>query len=199
MSHVEDEDHGGGSPTSLKRKRELEEYSSHRVSPGPFKAPKLTNGLSSAASSTLLNGQSHSASDAGDMLQAVASASSHTSTSSSVFSNTSRFAANHRASLGNGDSPLTILTDSSPPKTSSPRTASTIPRQNTAALPRPPIFPAKGSAKGYRAVWDPELDGKLSKEERKRATVKRREFGLEVRCIFHILLSLRNITYLILS
>ena len=49
-----------------------------------------------------------------------------------------------------------------------------------------------GKVKGYRAVWDPELDSKLSKEERKRATLRKRDFGAEVRYIFHILLSLRK-------
>ena len=56
------------------------------------------------------------------------------------------------------------------------------------------MLPPPGKAKGYRVVWDPELDGKLSREERKRATIRKREFGTEVRYkIFHILLSLRNI------
>lgn len=45
-------------------------------------------------------------------------------------------------------------------------------------------------------VWDPELDGKLSKEERKRATPRKREFGTEVRYTFHSLLSLRNMIYI---
>ena len=45
-------------------------------------------------------------------------------------------------------------------------------------------------------VWDPELDGKLSKEERKRATLRKREFGTEVRDTFYNLLSLRNMIYI---
>ena len=36
------------------------------------------------------------------------------------------------------------------------------------------------------------MDGKLSREERKRAIPKKKEFGTEVRYIFYILLSLRN-------
>jgi len=58
---------------------------------------------------------------------------------------------------------------------------------------RPQMLPQRGKAKGYRVVWDPELDGKLSKEERKRATLRKREFGTEVRNTFRKLLSLRNI------
>lgn len=54
------------------------------------------------------------------------------------------------------------------------------------------MLPPPGKAKGYRVVWDPELDGKLSREERKRATLRKRDFGTEVRYILHNLLSLRN-------
>jgi histone-lysine N-methyltransferase SETD1 len=46
--------------------------------------------------------------------------------------------------------------------------------------------------KGYRAVWDPELDGRLKREERKRAQIRTKDFGLEVRNIFYNPLSLRN-------
>lgn len=199
MSPVEDVE-GGSSPASLKRKRELEEYSHPRVSPAPFKAPKLVNGLSGSS----LAGLSHPTAESGDMLQGVDSASSLASTTSSIFSSTSKLAANQRSALGNGDSPLTAMTDSSPPKTSSPQTASSSTNASARLRPdapssRPSIFPKKGAAKGYRVVWDPELDGKLSKEERKRATVKRRDFGLEVRYIFHHLLSLRNNIHIILE
>jgi histone-lysine N-methyltransferase SETD1 len=57
------------------------------------------------------------------------------------------------------------------------------------------MLPPPGKVKGYRAVWDPELDNKLSREERKRATFKKREFGTEVRYKFHILLSLHDMTH----
>ena len=52
------------------------------------------------------------------------------------------------------------------------------------------MLPPPGKAKGYRVVWDPELDNKLSKEERKRATPRKKEFGTEVRHIPQILLSI---------
>ena len=43
------------------------------------------------------------------------------------------------------------------------------------------------------------MDNKLSKEERKRATVRKREFGTEVRIAFHNLLSLNNMILVIWS
>lgn len=157
------------------------------------------------------NGVSHATNqqfEAGDMLQGVGSASSLASTASSVFSSSAKMPAPSRAtSMGNGYSPFTSLTESSPPKTSSPRVATTESHTKYSASnmhasatasrsARPSIFPPAGSAKGYRVVWDPELDGKLSKDERKRATVKRKEFGLEVRYYSHHMLSLRNIIHI---
>ncbi|KAK5134305.1 hypothetical protein LTR08_006734 [Meristemomyces frigidus] len=140
-------------------------------------------------------------SDSGDTLRGIGSASSLASTASSVFSSNSHaFAQNRKASLMNGLTPLTSHSDSSPPKPSSPPTskatanmASTNGLLATARLPasdtppeppaahkeRPRMLPSPGKAKGYRVVWDPELDGKLSKEERKRATLRKREFGTE--------------------
>lgn len=56
--------------------------------------------------------------------------------------------------------------------------------------PRPQMLPPPGTVKGYRAVWDPELDNKLSKEERKRATFRKKDFGAEVRYLFHNLAEL---------
>lgn len=156
-------------------------------------------------------------SESGDILQGVGSASSLTSTASSVFSHNSQAQPhNSKASALNGLTPLTSRTETSPPhattSTSSGNTtnmSSTNGRIATTNMPaadpaletsqtsRPQMLPPQGTAKGYRAVWDPELDGKLSKEERKRAQPKKREFGLEVRyIIFHHLLSLRNIIHI---
>jgi histone-lysine N-methyltransferase SETD1 len=157
-------------------------------------------------------------SDTGDMLRGVGSASSLGSTVSSVFSHNSHsFAINSKASAS-GYTPLTTHTDSSPPKGSSPRlskpatemaslhgavaSTSHLPPSDTTPdppqqqRPRPQMLPPPGKAKGYRAVWDPELDNKLSREERKRAAFKKRDFGAVVRYTFHILLSLHNITHM---
>jgi histone-lysine N-methyltransferase SETD1 len=156
-------------------------------------------------------------SDAGDLLRGVGSASSLNSTASSVFSHNSQ-ALNHnrKASLANGLTPLTSHTESSPPKGNSPSYTKTAPNtvstdgaNATSHMPatditpdptqppqaRPHMLPPPGTAKGYKVVWDPELDSKLSREERKRAQPRRREFGTEVRRTFHNhnLLSLRNI------
>lgn len=155
----------------------------------------------------------------GDILHGVGSASSlGSSAASSVFTHNSHaFNTNRKASAGNGFTPLTNHTESSSPKGHSPHyskhstamasadgvaaasrtSASDMTTQPTHAPPsRPQMLPPPGKVKGYRAVWDPELDGKLSKEERKRATPKKREFGTEVRHIFHILLSLRNMIHI---
>ncbi|KAK3116271.1 histone methyltransferase set1 [Teratosphaeriaceae sp. CCFEE 6253] len=199
------------SPNSLKRKRE------GRASPGTFnKSAKL------AASATSLAGTRSSTtnsadprtkqyrspdsdetlqSDSGDTLRGIGSASSHASTASSIFdSNSHVFAQNRQASLANGLTPMTSISDSSPPKQSSPPPskcaadmattngasgASHLPASATSLEPstarkeRPQMLLPRGKAKGYRVVWDPELDGKLSKEERRRATLRKREFGTE--------------------
>ncbi|KAK3702355.1 histone methyltransferase set1 [Vermiconidia calcicola] len=140
-------------------------------------------------------------SDPGDLLRGVGSASSLNSTASSVFSHNSQaFAHNRKASLANGLTPLTNHTDSSPPKGNSPHyaksatgMASTNGALATSHLPaseptlelsqprteRPQMLPSPGKARGYKVVWDPELDNKLSKEERKRAAPRKREFGTE--------------------
>lgn len=149
----------------------------------------------------------------GDALRGIGSASSLTSTASSVFSNTQAFAQNRKASIANGFTPLTSHTESSSPKGNSPRmqksfsdmatsngaypashapASDTLPEPSQPRRDRPQMLPPAGTAKGYRVVWDPELDGKLSREERKRATPRRKEFGTEVRYTFHNLLSLRK-------
>ncbi|EGP85597.1 histone methyltransferase, partial [Zymoseptoria tritici IPO323] len=92
--------------------------------------------------------------------------------------------------------PLTSHSDSSPPKVSTPQHAHMSATDPTGAsatthvptstdapqrerAPRPQMMPPPGKVKGYRAVWDPELDNKLSKEERKRATFRKKDFGAE--------------------
>lgn len=203
------------SPGSLKRKRE---YHSSR---DPIENTKLTNG--SAADHTLSTKHRRSPAsdelqppDAGDLLHGIGSASSLASTASSVFSHKAQASADPRkASLSNGLTPLTNHTESSPAKGNSPHNAADMASINGTILgasarapasysapelsatflhERPQMLPPPGKAKGYRVVWDPELDSKLGKEERKRATARRKEFGTEVRCtLFHTPLSLRNI------
>lgn len=148
-------------------------------------------------------------SENGDMLGAIGSASSLGSTESSAFSQT------RKPSLANGLTPLTNHTDSSPPKGNSPlypnaaemassdgpgaalRTPASQSLEPTPSRKeRPRMLPPPGKVKGYRAVWDPELDVKLSKEERKRATQRKKEFGIEVRLQFHNLLSLNKIEHI---
>ncbi|KAK6438980.1 histone methyltransferase set1 [Oleoguttula sp. CCFEE 5521] len=51
----------------------------------------------------------------------------------------------------------------------------------TAWKERPQTLLTRGKAKGYRVVWDPDLDGKLSKEQRKSATLRKRDCGTECR------------------
>nr|POE63177.1 histone-lysine n-methyltransferase, h3 lysine-4 specific [Quercus suber] len=140
-------------------------------------------------------------SDTGDLLRGVGSTSSRASNTSSVFSHNSNNLANHRtAPLANGLTPLTSRSESSPRKPSSPSSAmftadmasangtldlSHLPASKTthesamAHRDRPRMLAQPGKAKGYKVVWDPELDFKLGKEERKRATLRKREFGTE--------------------
>ena len=158
-------------------------------------------------------------SDSGDFLRGIGSASSLNSAASSVFSHNSQaFAHNRNASIVNGLTPLTNHTDSSPHKSNTPQhlkigmetsnsngpvATSHTPASDTAPSEpphlrkeRPQMLPPPGKAKGYRVVWDPELDNKLSKEERKRATHRKKEFGTEVRNTFQYLLSLHNIIHI---
>ena len=141
--------------------------------------------------------------DSGSLLDGMGSASSLASTSSSVFST------NAQANRSNGHlasaTPLTHP-DSSPMKSPFPGATSECPSGGVAAVspivsasaetPRGPsenasrrqspllphrrqARPPPGEPKGYRAVWDPEIE--LSKEERKKSKVKIRAFGTEVR------------------
>ncbi|GAM89196.1 hypothetical protein ANO11243_072330 [Dothideomycetidae sp. 11243] len=99
--------------------------------------------------------------------------------------------------------PLTC-SESSPPKVMSPfpNSATMKPHLNGGAtpllnpssirirsseatpLPSPPrdrktARPPTGETKGYRAVWDPELDSKLGKEEKRKMKPKLKQFGSE--------------------
>ncbi|KAK4951990.1 histone methyltransferase set1 [Elasticomyces elasticus] len=196
------------SPGTLKRKRE------GRASPSTFtKSAKLADNttavtgarMASITSADPRNKQYRSPdsdetpqSDSGDTLRGVGSASSHASTASSVFSSNSHaFAQNRKASVANGLTPMTSLSDSSPKQSSPPQSkggaematsngtfghdpaSDTSLEPPTARKERPQMMLPRGKAKGYRVVWDPELDGKLSKEERKRATLRKRDFGTE--------------------
>lgn len=218
------------SPGSLKRKRDIREAGSRAMIPTSTSlsngvAPSMNGHRHSMAASNGVRAHQYTSPDSdemqtdqGDMLHGVGSASSRGSAASSVFTHTSHaFAHNSKASTGNGLTPLTNHTDSSPPKGNSPRysktaadmasidgaiTTTLVPTSDITPQPpqeraqRPQMLPLPGTVKGYRAVWDPELDGKLSKEERKRATFRKRDFGAEVRFIFHILLSLRNMIHI---
>ncbi|KAI5236532.1 histone H3-K4 methyltransferase Set1 [Aureobasidium subglaciale] len=144
--------------------------------------------------------------DSGDFLNAIGSTSSLASTVSSVFSaNTQAPKSSGHSSTAAALSPLT-LPASSPLKSHTPH-ASSRPYLNSkqpdpsplgltvvdASRPpsenvtprlspsgdRPQLMPPTGQAKGYRAVFDPEVDDKLSKEEKKRLKVKTRSFGSE--------------------
>lgn len=139
--------------------------------------------------------------ESGDLLNGLSSASSLQSTTSSNFSLNSQ-ATKHNARMSSA-TPLTSYEDS-PSKVRSPVTAevrkpngsslfpSTTEKshsssQNASPLPpssphsRPQARPRHGESKGYRAVWDPELDNKLGKEEKRKLKPKLKQFGQEVR------------------
>lgn len=148
--------------------------------------------------------------DAGDLLNAVGSASSHNSAHSSVFSNGGALAMSLPSGAGAGSAELTPATthESSPPegrRTPMPDRTKLMnkhvnasgleyspisPRSTRAATPifqdvkpaspeRKAARPPSGTAKGKRVIYDPELDPKPSKEQRKRG-VQYRDFGKEV-------------------
>lgn len=102
--------------------------------------------------------------------------------------------------------PMT-MSESSPPKIGSPRASMQIHFKTAvtehktesqpelpsvfdedAAITPPPsinfdrisIFPPAGESRGYRTVWDPELDSKLGKEEKRKAKPKIKHFGHQV-------------------
>jgi histone-lysine N-methyltransferase SETD1 len=209
------------SPGSLKRKRGLTDYTKSQRARLAEGASSSTSSRLSATSSLHKQYPSPDSdeprrSETGDILHGANSTSSLNSAASSVFSQGSQSASQNRAaSLANGLTPLTNHSDSSPAKTSSPRAAHISVEMSTtngthafsdvrssnmeesssnshAFGDRPSMQLPPGKVKGYRAVWDPELDGRLKREERKRAQIRTKDFGLEVRNIFHNSLSLRN-------
>jgi histone-lysine N-methyltransferase SETD1 len=209
------------SPGSSKRKRGLTDYTkSQRVklSEGAASSNNPHLSLAPALHKQYPSPDSDEPrrSETGDLLHGANSTSSLNSAASSVFSQNSQSAGQNQAtSLANALTPLTNHSDSSPAKAFSPRAAhisaemstangthasfdmrSSNPEEPTSKSrtlgDRPSMHLPPGNVKGYRAVWDPELDGRLKREERKRAQIRTKEFGLEVRNIFHNPLSLRN-------
>ena len=146
-------------------------------------------------------------SGSGDTLTGVGSDSSLASTVSSVFSNVQ---AHSGAAAPTSDShtltPITN-TESSPPRktTSPPHVRNSIERNcgnsstdwkyalldsnksvkalQSSAERRPQARPGPGQVKGFKVVYDPELDPKLSGKDRKKHKVRYRNFGEEVRPI----------------
>lgn len=136
----------------------------------------------------------------GDMLNGVGSASSLTSHTSSSFSGHSESARHMSKTPASALTPLT-QPDSSPAKAQTPSLALKMEKPHTngsrphtfgpntahaTPVPSPPhdrpqARPPPGETKGYRAVWDPELDSKLGKEEKRKMKPKIRPFGAEVR------------------
>lgn len=209
------------SPGSLKRKRGLSDYTKSqraRLAGGELTSSSPRHSAAPALHKQYPSPDSDEPrrSETGGLLHGANSTSSLNSAASSVFSQGSQSLGQNRASsLANGLTPLTNHSDSSPAKTSSPRAAhisadmsstngvhasSDMRSSNIAETSsksrapgdRPSMQLPPGKVKGYRAVWDPELDGRLKREERKRAQIRTKEFGLEVRNIFHNPLSLRN-------
>lgn len=157
--------------------------------------------------SLTLPSSDHGPRDSGSLLDAMGSASSLASNSSSVFSANAPPASSnghlssatplthpdvspakprspypsakshHRAALANGSPNAHFAPAETPPAMSS---ENATPRQSP-PIERPQARPPPGAVKGYRAVWDPELDNKLSDKEKKRAKPKIRAFGAEVR------------------
>lgn len=149
--------------------------------------------------------------DSGNLLDGMGSASSLGSSSSSSIFSANAQAVRSNGHLSSA-TPLTHP-DSSPLKPLSPypglngiksnhqsavaakspfaHTSAATPRgPSTDATPRqsppvdrPQLRPPPGEAKGYRTVYDPELDSKLSDKERKKSVgrTKVRNFGTEVR------------------
>lgn len=150
--------------------------------------------------------------EVGDLLNGVGSASSHASTASSVFSNQKAHAisnSNGTIPASHVLTPLTNVESSPPEKGVSPTYNKAYyqahvdnmatfgapngdPSQSPSAaitpVHTPPendfsLFPPPGEPRGMKATYDPELDPKLSKTERKKYKVRYRTFGEEVRRI----------------
>ncbi|KAH9827209.1 histone methyltransferase [Teratosphaeria destructans] len=200
---------GGGADTLKRKRESRSRPTSPapqktpRYANGTFTASRLAHSVSADGSDASQHYRSPDSdemhqSDSGETLRGIGSASSLTSAASSVFSSNSHaYAHNKSASLANGLTPLTSHSESSPSKLSSPPTSksaahmapntsngtlATSPISSSDIPPqkdRPRMLPPPGKVKGYRVVWDPEMDNKLSKEERKRATLRRKDFGTE--------------------
>ena len=155
----------------------------------------------------------------GDTLTGVGSDSSLASTVSSVFSHAQ---AHSGAAAPTSDShtltPMTNTESSPPRKTiSPPNIRSSIERscvngstnwkypshdsnRSVKALQsssdrRPQARPGPGQVKGFKAVYDPELDPKLSGKDRKKHKVRYRNFGEEVRSTYFVLLGFIRYTF----
>ena len=75
----------------------------------------------------------------------------------------------------NGASQMQRTPNGSTPQSAAATPMPSTPRDRKSAIPPP------GEAKGYRVVWDPELDSKLGKEEKRKMKPKLKHFGSEVR------------------
>lgn len=158
--------------------------------------------------------------ESGDLLTGIGSASSLTSTESSVFSNPNTYSTmpSYPISSSHALTPATN-TDSSPPpgRTHSPRPAK-FPRleqsrsgsaspfakhataSSTAITPvhtppntRTQVRPGSGELKGFRIVYDPELDPKIHGKERRKLKPRYKNFGEEVRAIVASLSFISNV------
>lgn len=146
----------------------------------------------------------------GDLLNAIGSASSHTSTASSIFSGAHNVPTGSNSGLHSASHALTPLTntDSSPPdRGGSPRSLkraetargldtcadldstvkistkakSDVPPTTTSTNVRPQARPCGRQVNGEICTYDPELDKQLSSKEKRRLKPKYKEFGSEVR------------------
>lgn len=213
------------SPGSLKRKRGIADYTTSRLSQRAKLAeaapssndPRPVGALASDKQYPSPDSDEPRRTKSGDISYEVTSTSSLNSAASSVLGHTSQAAASNRpASFPNALTPLTNHSDSSPGITCSPRavpdsvemsatngthaTSEVRPSDATQAssntrAERPSMHLPPGKVKGYRAVWDPELDSehrkKKNKKEQKPVPVQTKKF--EVRNLFHNPPSLRNI------
>lgn len=134
----------------------------------------------------------------------VQSTTSYDSTASLTSDNTTYSAKNAGTTSNLVTTPMTS-SDASPPK-STPRPTAPTPEPLHQKLLSPPpsevdstsvtrnddakvssarrtqAIPSNGKIKGYRTVWDPELDSKLSSHDKKKSKPKLKSFGIDV-CI----------------
>ncbi|KAI0024382.1 hypothetical protein F4780DRAFT_768756 [Xylariomycetidae sp. FL0641] len=135
----------------------------------------------------------------GDLLNGVGSASSHASTSSSVFSNSHPAAVMNAASHASNNSvtPLTVVGSPTNPTSARPakQLASATSNTTKATTPipamatessmhnrvaeRPPARDPARTIKGMKCIHDPTIDKKLSSAERKSQKPKYQPFGAD--------------------